>query len=143
MKTHPKITSGTIDPTELIESVKEDSAGGIVVFLGTVRNMNEGNEVEVLEYEVYREMAQKKMEEIESEVRKRWNVKGIRMTHRQGTLRVGEISVAVAVSSEHRGEAFEACRFAIDRIKRTLPIWKTERTKEGKELPVRGRPIAR
>lgn len=113
-----------------------------MVFLGTVRNMNEGNAVASLDYEIYKEMAEKRMAEIESEVRKKWSVKGMRMVHRYGRLKVGEISVAVAVSSEHRKEAFEACRYAIDRMKRTLPIWKTERTKEGKELYVRGRPIA-
>ncbi|HUI86992.1 MAG TPA: molybdenum cofactor biosynthesis protein MoaE [Nitrososphaerales archaeon] len=135
------IVSGPIDPTEAIQQVSDDSAGGIAVFIGTVRNINEGKRVRGLTYEVYGPMAEKNMGEIEAEVRKRWPVKKIRLVHRQGKLSVGEVSVVVAVSCEHRGEAFEACRYAIDRIKEKLPLWKQESDAGGRTRWVAGRPI--
>ena len=127
----------------MLESVHDNSAGGVVLFLGTVRNRSEGRAVVGLEYEAYREMAEKRLAEVEKEVRARWRVKKITMMHREGRLRVGEVSVAVAVSSEHRAEAFEAARFAIDRIKASAPIWKREVLKGGKKLWVEGVPIRR
>jgi len=87
-------------------------------------------------------MAEKRMKEIESTTRKRWPVVRLAMVHRYGRLRVGEISVAVAVSCEHRAEAFEAGRFAIDTIKKSLPLWKKEKFLSGKESWVKGAPIA-
>jgi molybdopterin synthase catalytic subunit len=79
-----------------------------------------------LEYEAYEEMAQSEMAAIEAEVRRRWPVTDVRLVHRLGRMDIGEASVAVAIASAHRGEAFEACRFAIDTLKRTVPIWKKE-----------------
>ena len=104
------LTRRPIDPSEILESVKDSSAGGTVLFIGTIRNRNKGNRVEKLEYQTYRAMAQRRMEEIASEVKKKWKVVKIRLVHREGVLRVGEVSVAVAVSAEHRAEAFEAAR---------------------------------
>ena len=127
----------------MLSSVRDPSAGGTVLFLGTVRNRSEGKRVVGLEYEVYKELAEKRMTEIEEEVRSRWPVKKVAMVHRYGKLEVGEVSVAVAVSSEHRAEAFEAVRFSIDSIKKTLPLWKKERMKGGAESWVNGTPIAR
>ena len=141
MKEWTKITKLPIDPAEVLASVRERSAGGTVVFVGTIRNQSEGRAVSGLEYEVYKVMAEKGMREISENVRKKWPVKKISMVHRYGALGVGEISVAVAVSSEHRAEAFEACRFAIDTIKRALPIWKKERFKGGRGVWVKGTPI--
>jgi molybdopterin synthase catalytic subunit len=141
MKGQTKITKLPIDPAEVLASVRERSAGGTVVFVGTIRNQSEGRAVSGLEYEVYKVMAEKGMREISEKVRKKWPVKKISMVHRYGALRVGEVSVAVAVSSEHRAEAFEACRFAIDTIKRALPIWKKERFKGGRGVWVKGTPI--
>ena len=109
--------------------------------MGTIRRKSEGKFVEGLTYEVYREMAERKMAEIEDRVRKRWPVVKMAMAHRYGDLEVGEVSVAVAVSCRHRAEAFEACRYAIDTIKGTLPIWKKERFKGGSETWVKGTPI--
>ena len=106
--------------------------------MGTIRDRHEGRAVESLEYEVYREMAEKKMKELEALIMTKWPVKKVAMAHRYGRLKVGEVSVAVAVSSEHRAEAFEACRFAIDTIKRTLPLWKKEKLKSGKEAWTKG-----
>lgn len=126
-----------------MESVQDDSAGGTVLFVGTVRNVSDGKAVTGMEYEAYEEMAEKKMKEIETQVISRWPVKKLAMVHRYGDLRVGEVSVAVAVSTEHRGDAFEACRYAIDAIKRTLPLWKKERWRDGTEEWVRGTTIER
>jgi len=136
-----KVTAEPIDPSEVLGAVRDDSAGGTVLFLGTIRSRSEGKAVEGLEYEVYKAMAEKRMAELEAAVLKRWPVKKIAMVHRYGRLEIGEVSVAVAVASEHRAEAFEACRFAIDTIKRTLPLWKKEKLKSGKEAWTKGEPI--
>lgn len=138
-----RITTLPIDPARIMKSVQDDSAGGTVLFVGTVRDVNEGEPVTGLRYEVYEEMAEKKMKEIEERVMSRWPVKKLAMVHRYGDLEVGEVSVAVAVSSEHRGDAFEACRYAIDAIKRSLPLWKKEKLKGGKEDWVKGNRIQR
>jgi molybdopterin synthase catalytic subunit len=135
------LTKSRIDPGDVISAVKDEGAGGVVLFLGTVRNKNEGHSVERLEYQAYREMAERRIREIESEVRDRWPVRKVRIIHREGSLPVGEISVAVAVSADHREEAFEACRYAIGAVKKTLPIWKREKLAGGKELWVEGEPI--
>lgn len=112
-----------------------------MLFVGTIRRRSEGRTVVGLSYEVYKEMAERKMLEIEARVRKRWPVEKIMMVHRYGDLRVGEVSVAVAVSCQHRAEAFEACRYAIDTIKGSLPIWKKERFAGGSQSWVKGAPI--
>ncbi len=137
-----RITTRCIDVAKLLDSVRDPHAGGTVLFLGTVRKRDEGREVEGLEYEVYKEMAEKKMKEIETALMARWPLKRVSLIHRYGKLRVGEVSVAVAVSSEHRAEAFEAGRYAIDAIKTTLPLWKKEKLAGGSEAWVRGAPIA-
>jgi len=100
--------------------------GAVCLFLGVVRNENGGREVLHLEYEAYEEMALPLMEELEQTVRRRWPVSEVRIVHRLGRLEIGDASVAVAVASPHRAEAFEACRFAIDTLKARVPIWKKE-----------------
>jgi len=136
-----RITKSVIDPVRVLTSVSDREAGGVVLFVGTIRRSSGGKTVEGLTYEVYREMAEKKMLEIEERVRGRWPVLKITMVHRYGDLRVGEVSVAVAVSCQHRAEAFEACRYAIDTIKGSLPMWKKERFKGGARKWVKGTPI--
>ena len=136
-----RITRQPISPAQVLASVGGMEAGGAVMFVGTIRRRSGGKTVEGLTYEVYREMAERKMREIEEKVRRRWPVLNIAMVHRYGHLKVGDVSVAVAVSSEHRAEAFEACRFAIDAIKGTLPMWKKERFKGGARAWVKGTPI--
>ena len=121
--------------------VGDKEAGGAVLFVGTIRRRSGGKTVEGLTYEVYREMAERRMREIEVRVRKKWPVVKMAMAHRYGQLKVGEVSVAVAVSCEHRAEAFEACRYAIDTIKGTLPMWKKERVRGGAQTWVKGTPI--
>jgi molybdopterin synthase catalytic subunit len=111
----------------VLENVKDDAAGATVLFLGTVRNHNDGYAVSAIYYEAYIKMAQETMAKIEATI-KRWNLKKFAAVHRIGNLKIGEVSVAIAVSSEHRAEAFEAGRYAIDRIKTEVPIWKKEMT---------------
>ena len=100
--------------------------GGIDVFIGTVRNVTKGKEVVKLEFEAYEKMAKKEMEKIAQDVLKKWPVKKILIHHRTGSLSVGDIPVIIAVAASHRAAAFEACRYAIDTLKETVPIWKKE-----------------
>src|SRR5580692_5822980 len=124
-----------IDYHALTESVRTPHCGAIALFLGTVRDLT-GEQVTVfLDYEAYAPMAEKKLAEIEAEVRGRWPVGEVAMVHRIGRVAVGEVSVAIAVSCPHRAEAFEACRFAIDTIKELVPIWKKDYVQDGTEMP--------
>lgn len=100
--------------------------GAVCLFVGVVRNENGGRPVLHLEYEAYEEMALPLMEELGRETKRRWPVTEVRLVHRLGRLEIGEASVAVAVASPHRAEAFAACRYAIDTLKATVPIWKKE-----------------
>ena len=118
--------------------MKDDAAGGAVLFLGTIRNRSDGKRVTGLDYEVYKVMAEKKMLEIEARAKRRWPVVKMAAVHRYGALEVGEVSVAVAVACEHRSDAFQACRYTIDSIKRSLPIWKKETFRGGAETWVKG-----
>jgi len=121
-----QIVDKNIDVVELLASVSVPEAGGIDMFLGTTRNHSKGKKVIRLEYEAYSTMALRMMSEIESEIRKRWNIQKISIVHRIGVVPVMEASVAIAVSAAHRKEAFEACRYAIDELKKRVPIWKKE-----------------
>ena len=103
-----------------------DGDGALCLFLGVVRGENEGRPVVRLEYEAYEDMALPMIEEIAAEARGRFGVSDVRIVHRLGRLEVGEVSVAVAVVSPHRAEAFAACRYAIDTLKARVPIWKKE-----------------
>lgn len=125
------ITREPIDLCKILVDAKDRSSGGTVLFIGSVRDHNENGPVSEIYYEAYKEMAEEKITEIEDEVRKRWNIKKFVAIHRIGNLRVGEPSVAVAVSSEHRKEAFEACKYGIDEIKTRVPIWKKEVSASG------------
>jgi len=140
MKNSARITKIPIDISSILREVGDGSAGGTVVFIGTIRSVSGGKPVDELEYETYKDMGEKKVLEIESEAKAKWPIKKIRAVHRYGKLKVGEVSVVVAVSSEHRKEAFEACRYVIDKMKRTLPLWKKER-RRGRDVWVEGTPI--
>jgi molybdopterin synthase catalytic subunit len=107
------------------------SDGALCLFVGVVRNENAGRPVLYLEYEAYEEMALPLMQQIAGDARGRWPVTEVRMVHRLGRLEIGEASVAVAVASPHREEAFAACRFAIDTLKARVPIWKKEYYADG------------
>lgn len=126
-----QLTRDVIDHLALTESVRRPGCGAVVSFLGTVRDLTDGKETVALDYEAYPGMAEKKLAEIERDVRERWPVGDIALVHRLGHLDVGEISVAVAVSCPHRHQAFEACRHAIDRLKELVPIWKKENWSDG------------
>jgi molybdopterin synthase catalytic subunit len=126
-----RLTNTAIDYHALTEQVRRSDCGGVVLFLGTVRDLTDGKVTAALDYEAYPGMAEKKMSEIEQDTRSRWPVGDMAMVHRLGRLDVGEVSVAVAVSCPHRAEAFLACRHAIDRLKELVPIWKKENWADG------------
>lgn len=122
-----KITQDPIDVSAVTDSVADDGSGATVLFLGTVRDhSNETSQVSEMYYEAYTEMAEAALKEIEDEAIRRWKLKKFVAIHRVGAMQVGEVSVAIAVSAEHRKEAFEACQYAIDTIKKTVPLWKKE-----------------
>jgi molybdopterin synthase catalytic subunit len=124
-------------PIDLAALQATDSAdGALCLFVGVVRDHNGGRRVLRLEYEAYEEMALPLMERIAAECRERWGVTDVRIVHRLGPLAIGEASVAVAVASPHRREAFEACRYAIDTLKATVPIWKKEFYADGQAVYV-------
>ncbi|HZP44445.1 MAG TPA: molybdenum cofactor biosynthesis protein MoaE [Candidatus Binataceae bacterium] len=120
-----------IDPVALEREVADPSAGAIVSFAGTTRATNSGRRVTRLEYEAYEPMALLEMRKLAHEAGRRWPIIRIAIRHRVGVVAIGEISVAIAVAAAHRGEAFEACRFAIDRLKEIVPIWKKEHFEGG------------
>lgn len=120
------ITHNPIRLDEYYRQLLSEDCGGIVVFVGTVRNENEGVRVEKLEYECHETIAENRLREIEAEIRRRWDVRQVVLVHRVGVLRVGEASVLVGVAAPHREDAFAAARFGIERIKDSVPIWKKE-----------------
>jgi MoaE-MoaD fusion protein len=115
-----------IRPRELLEGLKAPEDGAMVVFDGFVRNNFKGGKTLYLEYEAYEPMAHAKMREIGAEIRAKFSIRRLAIVHRLGRLEIGETSVWIAVSSAHRGAAFDACRYAIDTLKRAVPIWKKE-----------------
>lgn len=125
------IVDGVIDPRPLEAECRTDADGAVVTFAGTTRNHNEGAEVLSLSYETYTEMAQRVMCELFEEAVKRFPITRARVVHRLGEVPVGEASVVVVVASAHRGPAFDACRFLMDRLKNEVPIWKREKLKDG------------
>jgi molybdopterin synthase catalytic subunit len=114
-----------------LDFVKTDDSGGIVVFVGTVRNHTKGKRVLRLDFEAYEPMAISEMRKIAAQAIEKFSLKKIAIYHRIGMLEVGEIPVVIAVSAAHRGVAFDACEFAIDTLKETVPIWKKEIFEDG------------
>ncbi|MCP4724237.1 MAG: molybdenum cofactor biosynthesis protein MoaE [bacterium] len=125
------ITDKIIDIQKHIENVSSPSSGALVTFSGTIRNNSDGKEVTRLDYEANISLAETILGQINSETERQFPVDRISMQHRIGTMEVGETSVFIAVSAPHRKEAFEACKFIIDRIKEIAPIWKKELFKDG------------
>jgi molybdopterin synthase catalytic subunit len=121
-----RITRQPIDLQELVRFVTDSEAGAIATFIGTTRNNNEGRKVIALDYEAYPEMAEKELARIGQQASQQWQICRMAIIHRLGPVQISEASVIIAVSSAHRDAAFAACRFAIEEIKKTVPIWKKE-----------------
>jgi len=126
-----RITREDFSVGEALEGLKRREAGAIVAFLGIVRGESRGRRVERLEVEAYEEMALRELEGIRRRVLERFGVEEAVIIHRIGTLKVSENILLIAVASAHRKEAFEACRFILEEVKRLAPIWKKEYTPEG------------
>lgn len=126
-----RLTTESINYALLTESVRSTDAGGVVLFLGTVRELTDGRRTVALDYDAYAPMAEAKLNELEAQARARWPIDKVAIVHRVGRLELGEVSVAVAVSCPHRQEAFDAARFLIDELKVTVPIWKKENWSDG------------
>src|SRR5579885_3136952 len=121
-----RLTHSVIDTRALAQELLRGFDGALLVFEGVVRDHSGERKTLYLEYEAYEPMALEKMREIGNEIRSKFQVDSIAMVHRLGRLEIGETSVVIAVTSEHRGPAFEACRYGIDRLKQIVPIWKKE-----------------
>jgi molybdopterin synthase catalytic subunit len=126
-----ELTRDPIDAAALTESVRSNDAGAVVLFLGTVREFTEGRQTVALDYEAYPEMAKAKIRELLAEADSRWPIVAAAVVHRLGRLELGDISVATALSSPHRKDAYEASRFLIDRLKEVVPVWKKENWADG------------
>ena len=139
-----RVTNQPIDLSELVRYVADAEAGAIVPFIGTTRNNNEGRKVIALDYDGYPEMAEKELARIGAEAKNKWPICKMAIVHRLGPVQIGEASVIIVVSSAHRDAAFAASRFAIEEIKKTVPIWKKE-VFEGGEVWIgsqTGQPLA-
>lgn len=129
-----QITDRPIVADDVIHRVANTGAGAIVVFYGVVRDHAlSGRRTSALEYEAFQDMAVQQMASIASEIKDKWGFETVAMTHRIGHLEVGEASVVIAVATPHRKQAFEACEYAIDRLKTIVPIWKKEIGPDGEE----------
>jgi molybdopterin synthase catalytic subunit len=126
-----EIIDGVIPTAEIAEEIKAGADGAVCVFDGVVRNNTRGRKTLHLDYEAYREMALEQMRGLANEAVARFGVRDVAMVHRLGRLGVGETSVLIVVASAHRGAAFEACRWLIDTLKKTVPIWKKEQFVDG------------
>ena len=126
-----KITSAVIDPAARKRELERSSAGACVTFEGWVRNHNEGESVQALEYEAHQTIAEKEGARIVAEAMTRFAVTAVHCEHRVGKLRIGDCAVWVGVSAAHRGAAFDACRYVIDEAKARVPIWKKEHYSSG------------
>ena len=135
-----RLTDSDFNVDEEVSQMKKKSVGGIVTFIGTVRGESEEGQVNLMEIEVYPEMAEKQLHAINEEAIQRFNVDDIRIIHRHGELHVGDNIVLIAVSAGHRDEAFSACRYVIDELKKRVPIWKREQTPSGERWVEEGSP---
>ncbi len=128
-----RIQSEALDPGRELELLREDNPaiGGIVSFIGLMRDMNQGKQITSLSLEHYPGMTEKALQSIVGQVNQRWDILGSRIVHRVGEMKPTDVIVVVAVASTHRGEAFQACEFIIDYLKSHAPFWKKERTVEG------------
>jgi molybdopterin synthase catalytic subunit len=131
MNTEIKLSVSTLDVQHCIDWVMSPECGGIDVFIGTVRNATKDKAVVRLEFEAYEKMAVSEIEKIVSQAFAKWPVQKVLVHHRTGVLQVGEVPVIIAVAAAHRDAAFDACRYIIDTLKQTVPIWKKEFFEDG------------
>ncbi len=125
------VTSSPLNPEEITNAVRDCGNGAIITFLGTTRELSEGKDVLYLEYEAYQPMAEAMLNQIVMEIQEKWDINHVAIAHRTGKLAIGEISLVVAIGSEHRKEGFQAAQYTVDRIKTIVPIWKKEVFKDG------------
>jgi MoaE-MoaD fusion protein len=130
-KRHASIVHSSIDPQPILSALKHGEDGAALVFEGTVRNQTRGRKTLYLDYEAYEEMALQKMETLATMALQKFQIRDVAIVHRLGRLEIGETSVVIAVASAHRAAAFDACRWLIDTLKRTVPIWKKEHFEDG------------
>jgi MoaE-MoaD fusion protein len=126
-----QIVRDPIETQPIIDTIKRGEDGAVVVFEGIVRNQTRGRQTLFLDYEAYEEMALAQMESLAADARERFSIRDVRIIHRLGRLEIGETSVLIVVASAHRAAAFDACRWLIDTLKRTVPIWKKEHFADG------------
>jgi len=125
------LSDKTLNEQACLDFVKNDDSGGIVTFVGTVRNQTKGKRVLRLDFEAYEPMAVSEMRKIAEQALEKFSLKKIAIYHRVGNLEIGEVPVVIAASAAHRGAAFDACEYAIDMLKETVPIWKKEIFEDG------------
>ncbi len=125
------LTNEKLSLEKAVDFVRAEQAGGIVTFVGTVRNQTKGKKVIRLEFEAYEKMALSEMRKIAEQILFDFEINSVAIYHRTGNLSIGEIPVVIAVSAPHRKAAFAACEFAMDRLKKTVPIWKKEFFEDG------------
>lgn len=128
-----EISKEPINIQSVIDKIVQREAGAITVFIGTVRELTNGKKTLFLIYEAYEAMAVKKLEQIGNEIQERWKGAKVAITHRVGKLDITDVAVVIAVSTPHRADAYEANRYAIERIKEIVPIWKKEHWEDGEE----------
>lgn len=131
MEVDIKILNSKLDIQQSVEWASTPSCGGINIFIGTVRNQTKGKKVLRLEFEAYEKMAINELHNIAEKAFQKWPVEKILIHHRSGTLQVGEVPVIIVVAAAHRDAAFDACRYIIDTLKETVPIWKKEHFEDG------------
>ena len=135
---HTSVTHDVIDPATVLARVGAPADGAVLLFLGTVREQNDGRAVTGMRYDAYVEMADPVLRDIAAEAAARAGTDRIAVVHRTGELAIGDVSVAIAVSTPHRAEAFDAARYVIEQIKQRLPVWKHEHYVEGDAAWLRG-----
>ncbi|MDP6100462.1 MAG: molybdenum cofactor biosynthesis protein MoaE [Dehalococcoidia bacterium] len=126
-----ELTQQPLSPQAVIDRIQSGRSGAVATFLGVVRGENEGREVLYLEYEAFEPLAREKMQELVMEIKSRYGVGEVAMSHRLGRAEVGEVVTIIAVASAHRAEAFDACRYGIEQLKTRVPIWKKEVFRDG------------
>ena len=133
-----RVSADPLSVGDALAFVADPAAGGTCVFIGTVRDHSTAGDVTGLRYEAWDELATRRLDEIVAELFERWPVRKVAILHRTGDLTVGDASVAIACSAPHRGDAFEACRHGIERLKEDVPIWKKEALVSGEAHWVMG-----